>query len=201
MKINPVNNSYNVSMHGNWWRKPVQRIFNALPEYTQKESEKSVDSWNKFNKLISDPMTNRGIIGATAVITQPVIDYYNHKVDEETRVVSRNRTLAKIAAGTLVGMFVVRGPIYKMVEKMTDVSGTSKFSTALLPKAFINEMQTYVKRLHNYRSAVSMGLALAAMTITNFALDAPLTKIFTNHLNKRCGIKTPESKDAEVRNG
>ena len=36
-------------------------------------------------------------------------------------------------------------------------------------------------------------MALTAMSITNFLLDAPLTIILTNFLNKKSGIKNSET--------
>lgn len=91
---------------------------------------------------MSRPAENRGIMGATALLTQPAIDASNHKVDKETRRVSVNRTIAKIIAGTGVGMFVVRGPIYKGILSMTNIKGNSKFSKALLPKNILKNSMT-----------------------------------------------------------
>ena len=48
----------------------------------------------------------RLILGATALATQPFIDLNNKSVDKETRMTSVARTLAKIIAGTLVGVIV-----------------------------------------------------------------------------------------------
>ena len=195
MNIYPVDN--NISMHGkgknpSWIRKQIrrveQKILDMLPNSTSKESKESVNKWDKASHWIGDPMWNRGIMGATALATQPAIDYYNHRVDEETRTVSRNRTISKIVAGTLVGMFVVRGPIYKMVEKMTDVNGSAKYSKSLLPKIYLERLAQNPNALKNYRSSIAMALALGAMCFTNFLLDAPLTIFFTNMLNKKSGI-------------
>lgn len=46
------------------------------------------------------------MLGATALATQPFIDLKNKDVDAETRKTSVARTLAKIVAGTLVGVAV-----------------------------------------------------------------------------------------------
>lgn len=204
MNIDSVNNNYNVSMQGKypkWLRRAGQWFLDRSPSHTSKESENSIKNWNKWTYITSDPMWNRGIMGATALLTQPTIDYYNHRVDDETRTVSKNRTIAKIVAGTLVGMFVVRGPVYKLVEKMTDFAGKWKYSKALIPKKYIKELsenQTYLK---NYRATLAMALALAAMSVTNFVLDAPLTIFFTNLLNEKSGvIKKSDKKEKEVPN-
>ena len=196
MNINPVNSNNNISMQGknnpNWFKRQLRRIeqkvLDLAPSHTTKENKESRQKWDKTNHFVSSPMWNRGIMGATALATQPAIDYYNHRVDDETRTVSRNRTIAKIIAGTLVGMFVVRGPIYKLVENMTNVKGKTKFSKALLPKKYIKELPKGSRALGNYRSSIAMALALIAMSVTNIVLDAPITILLTNYFNKQSKV-------------
>ena len=96
-------------------------------------------------------------------------------------------------AGTLVGMFVVRGPVHKLVEKMTNPFGNGKYSKALLPKQDIEELAKNKTYLKNYRATLAMVLALGAMCITNFVLDAPLTIILTNMLNDKSRKKEAET--------
>ena len=203
MNINSVNNDYNISMCGknpNWFKRAGQWLLDRTPSHTSKEGEKSLKNWDKWTYITSDPMWNRGIMGATALLTQPAIDYYNHRVDDETRTVSKNRTIAKIVAGTLVGMFVVRGPVYKLVEKMTDTEGTGKYSKALLPKKYLEEISRNKTFLKNYRATLAMTLALGAMCFTNFLLDAPLTIFFTNFLNEKSGVAHKNAKgESEVK--
>ena len=204
MYIYPVNN--NVSMQGkgkpepSWIKKQIryvkQKILDMSLSHTSKERTNSTRKWNKSSNFAGNPMWNRGIMGATALITQPAIDYYNHRVDDETRTVSRNRTIAKILAGTLVGMFVVRGPVYKMVKNMTYPIGTKKWNKFLIPKEFLEKLKHDKEAMKNYRSAISMGIALFAMCFTNFLLDAPLTNLLTNYFNKKSniGIKNDNNK-------
>lgn len=194
MNIQPINNS--VSMQGNqnnFWnsikRRVVQKAIDAVPQHTVKDSAKKIEAWEKIDGFMSRPAENRGIMGATALLTQPAIDSHNHKVDEETRRVSRNRTIAKILAGTGVGMLVVRGPIYRGILAMTDINGNSKFSKALIPKKYLKEISENPKFLKNYRSALAMAIALEAMCVTNFALDAPFTAWLTNWLNEETEVK------------
>ena len=191
MNIQPIQYNNSVSMQGkkgsswtNLKRRVAQKILDTLPSQTQNESAKKIDHWNKFDNWVSKPAQNHAIMGATAIITQPAIDYNNHKVDKETRRVARNRTIAKIIAGTCVGI-LVRGSAYEGVAKMTDVNGKSKFSKALLPKKYLTEIAKNEKFLKNYRSALSSALAILAMCITNFVLDAPLTVFLTNKLNEK----------------
>ena len=170
----------------------VQKAIDAVPEHTVKESAKKLEKWEHIDSVVSRPAENRGIMGATALLTQPAIDASNHKVDKETRRVSVNRTIAKIIAGTGVGMFVVRGPIYKGILSMTNIKGNSKFSKALLPKKYLKELNDNPKFLKNYRSALAMAIALLAMCVTNFVLDAPLTAMLTNYLNEKTEEKKHE---------
>ena len=135
-------------------------------------------------------------MGATALITQPTIDYYNGRVDEDTRVVSRNRTIAKILAGTLVGMFIVRGPLHKFAQGCTNLNGKTKLSQLLLPKDYINDMKKNPKLLANYRTALAMMMVLVANLFTNFLIDAPLTTKIANKLNKMSG----KNLEMEVKN-
>ena len=55
----------------------------------------------------------------------------------------------------------------------------------LLPKGSLTDIAGNEKFLKNYRSALAMALALAAMCVTNFVLDAPLTILITNWLNQK----------------
>ena len=192
MNIDNVNNNYNISMQGKYSdlvRRAKQLFWDALPSHTSKENKNSVKIWNGWTYAVSDPMWNRGIMGASALLTQPTIDYYNHRVDDETRTVSRNRTIAKIVAGTLVGMFVVRGPVYKMVEKMTDIKGKGRWSKALIPKQMLKELSENETWLKNSRAIIAMLISLGVMSITNIILDAPLTIFLTNFLNEKSGLK------------
>lgn len=207
MNIQPINNS--VSVQGksnnnglnNLKDKVVQKIIDAVPEHTHKESAKKLDRWNKVDNWVSKPAQNRAIMGATALMTQPFIDYNNKKVDKETRKMAFFNRCAVIIAGTSVGMFIVRGPIHKLTEKMTNLKGNSKFSKTLLPKKYLNEIAENEKFLKNYRVALSTSLAVAACAITNFLLDAPLTIYLTNLFqDKLCNKnKSKAIKETEVK--
>ena len=181
------------------WKKIKQYLFDKIPNATLDDAADKLTRRAKFDKWMSKPAENRAIMGVTAMITQPTIDYYNHRVDEETREVARNRTIAKILVGTLVGI-VVRGSCYRLVNKMTDLSGKSKNSMALIPKKFIEDFKNNPKFLENYKSALSTGTAIAAMCFTNFAIDAPLTVWLTNKLIADTKAKKKQQK-VEVGNG
>ena len=186
MNIQPIDNR-NISMHGkpnNTWNRikerVVQKIIDVVPEHTFQESARKMDKINKIDNYISKPMQNRCIMGVSALLTQPFIDYSNPKVDKETRKMAFFNRCAVILAGMGVGMFLVRGPVYKGVEKMTQINGESKFSKALLPKKYLKEISENEQFLKNYRSSLAMGISLVLMSITNFVCDAPATIFLTN---------------------
>lgn len=165
-------------------KKIEQKLVDIIPEKTFKDGAKRIDNYDKYGSFIARPDINRLIMGATALATQPAIDYYNHRVDEETRVVSRNRTIAKVIACTSVGV-MVRGTCFRLVNRMTDINGTKKFSKALLPEKYIEPLTKFAQKLANHRNTVSTVLALMVMTFTNFLLDAPLTAYLTNRFNEQ----------------
>ena len=176
----------------NFREKLFQKLLDALPEKTLKDGSAKAD---KFNNVLSRPDVNRFIMGATALLTQPTIDYYNHRVDEETRVVSRNRTIAKILAGTSVGI-IVRGICYQAINKMTNLNGTKKYSKWLIPEQWAKKFADNPTKLGNYKNALSTSIALCIMLFTNFLIDAPLTVYLTNKFNAKSAKsgKLPELK-------
>lgn len=157
-----------------------KKIVSLIPkrEFNGERSEKVI-KW--FGKNISAP-ENRVIIGVTALLTQPFIDYYNKKVDEKTRKVSCARTIGKIVAGTLTGYAVRKGCI-KLTQKYSqlgDVGGKTikKFFT---PSKAPKEM-TYAYK--QYQNAMGMVFAVVGLCFTNFIFDAPLTNYLTNKITK-----------------
>lgn len=193
--MNIQNDYNNISMYGksNWWRRAKQAAFDKLPEKTFKDDK--LDKYAKIGNTISRPAENRGIMGLTALILQPLIDFCNDRVDDATRTVSVCRTIAKIIAGTCVGM-VVRGSCFKLVEKMTEPDGKGKYSKSLLPEKYIHKLAKKLEYLKNYRNALSTGIAILAMCITNFAIDAPLTAYLTNKFTEKAVTKQQEKKEA-----
>ena len=187
MNIQPVQNN-NISMQGsnsNWSRfkrKIEQKIFDKIPDITIKDSDKKIRKWNDINDKISRPGNNRLIMGISAIMSQPFFDFFNKKVDDETRAVSTIRTISKIIVGTGVGI-VVRNSVYNTIEKMTQLEGKKKYSKSLLPKSMLSEIAKNETFLKNHRSALSMAVAIGVMTFTNFLIDAPLTLLLTNKLN------------------
>ena len=194
MYIQPCDN--NVNMQGlkdwsNYIKHLKQKALDALPNATFNDSEASRKAWNKFSDIVSRPMENRILMGTTAILTQPTIDYCNKNVDKDTREVSRNRTIAKIIAGTTSGI-LVRGSCQYIIENLTKTTAKSRLRRMLLPTQHLESLIKTPEFLKHYKNTISTLLAILAMCITNFIIDAPLTLFLTNHLNARTKEKRLE---------
>jgi|GEM_PF-3574858 len=67
--------------------------------------EKNVARVVKFNEEFTT-WQQRLVLGVASISTQPLFDYFNKDVDEETRKYSTARTMAKIIVGTSEGCLV-----------------------------------------------------------------------------------------------
>lgn len=157
----------------------------------------------------------RLILGATALATQPVIDLKNKEVDEKTRMTSVARTIAKIVAGTFVGV-IVRYAGIKGAKAFT------KYQTILNPKnkqeaigilreskksqlvplfhrgvekleKFPIDVDILEKHFTKYTKAMGIFAATIAMVFTNFLCDAPLTKYLTKVFSQKITQNKEES--------
>ena len=176
---------------------------------------------NKAEKVISyigkniNSPEQRLIQGATALVSQPVIDYHNKKADDETRAVSVARTIGKIVAGTLVGVAIRYASIAaaKQFSRFTITQG-EKYITSItrkskrdifLPKFnpdYYKEMteKEFIQKYNNVIKTLGTILATVAMVFTNFLIDAPLTKIITNALTHTVKKQIEKEKKPEVNN-
>lgn len=205
MYIQPIT-SNNVSMGAkppkpgsskNFFKRVAEYLYDKLPDVTLKESEKGLNNKKAAENLISHPAVNRAIMGVTAIVTQPVIDAYNPRVDEKTRKTSKNRTIAKIIAGTGVGL-VIRSLCYEAVRAMTNLEGKTKFSQALIPKEDLAKYASGVKNIAKRRTVISTLAAIFIMLFTNFLIDAPLTKLMTNKFNAKTEEKEKAKQEAKL---
>lgn len=127
----------------------------------------------------------RAIMGLTAIVMQPVIDWKNKNVDEKTRKVSVARTFAKIIAGTATGVALRYGfikGIKALSRPASEIPKDAKpFVKKLMHSLTPNNLNPNDKdALEQYRNAMGTILSLVAMVFTNFLIDAPLTKFLTN---------------------
>ncbi len=176
---------------------------------------------NWAGKCIHSP-EQRLILGATALMTQPVIDLCNKKVDEDTRKISVARTLAKIVAGTAVGVLVRQAGIWwiqkysKYACEYVKKDGKTLVSKIIPDKkrgffvplftkplkenekaVFPIEESKLDKKFNLYRKAMGTFVATVAMIGTNFLLDAPITKFLTGVFQKQIMGDAPSAKEME----
>ncbi len=152
------------------------------------QSPKTYRFLDYVNKHVSSD-TQRLVAGVTAIISQPLIDLHNKRVDEETRWTSVMRTIAKIVVGTTVGV-AIRHYSIKAVKKnpiFWRQIGDNKEVLNFPGKNFwdkIDFSNEKHRNINSYANTVGTIIGTATGLFTNFIIDAPLTKIFTNYLNK-----------------
>ena len=130
----------------------------------------------------------RLILGATALTSQPFIDYNNKKVDEQTRKISCAKTLAKIIVGTTTG-FSVRYLCTKLAKNYTcvDEMGKKAAKKSFLAPSVMTKFSKD-KRLQ-YINAIGAIMGVLTCVFTNFLIDAPLTKKLTNIFSAKIDAK------------
>lgn len=175
-------------------------------------NKKILDGIKFVGHSINSP-EQRLIQGATALMTQPFIDLNNKNVDEDTRMMSVARTLAKIIAGTTVGVLVRQGSIslikamsqYKFNPMVTTGSKLQKVSTLrslFLPvfKTVGSAMteQAAKEEMNLYRKGMGTFVGTMAGLITNFLIDAPATKWLTGIFYKK--IKKDDNQSEKTTN-
>lgn len=158
-----------------------QKGLDLIPDAVYSSDKITKNIKNTGEKISS--AEQRLILGATALMTQPFIDANNKSVDEKTRKVSVARTIAKILAGTLTGYFIRKGCI-KGIKALSQIPGPNvpKYKSLFTPKGITDNTTDAFKQ---YRNAMGTVVALLVMMVTNFAIDAPLTKFLTNALVKK----------------
>ncbi|MCR5266584.1 MAG: hypothetical protein K6E29_08355 [Cyanobacteria bacterium RUI128] len=180
----------NFASHGLTGLDVRRRLFKLIPNITINGEAFA----NNIGTILSRPDVNRAIMGVTAIMTQPFIDYYNPNVDRDTANVSTFRTIGKIIAGTTVGC-AVRSLCYYGTHALTSVAKNApEWRTALLPpKSFMeylaNKNPDWLK---NHRSVLATIIGLGAMLFTNVLLDVPLTNLISGKLIGRYRKNHPE---------
>lgn len=137
----------------------------------------------------------RLILGVTALATQPFIDLNNKKADEDTRILSTCRTIAKIIAGTISGV-IVRASCISIIEKKLTATiehpGAKDTYKILSPKKLFNAIEKgniYNKKRDSYNKTLGTAAAIIVMLFTNFLWDAPVTKKLTNFFYEKATKK------------
>jgi len=136
--------------------------------------EKPMKFLTKCATQIAGP-ENRLILGVSAIASQPFIDYFNKNVDEKTRKYSVCKTISKIVVGTTVGV-IVRCLAIKYSANLLKSVDVSK----ILPDALKRPISRKI-----LQNTIGDILGIGVCLVTNFLLDAPLTKHSTNYLVKK----------------
>lgn len=166
----------------------------------------------KIGEKINSPQ-QRLILGATALATQPFIDSKNKKVDKDTRAASIARTIAKIIAGTIVGVAVRAGSI-SLIKKYSNAELRTANGVTKIFKKSKNDIfvplfakikpnitkEEFAKSYNKYVQTLGTLAATTAMVFTNFLLDAPFTKYLTNKIlpTVKSSINSQEQKGGKV---
>ena len=155
----------------------------------------------RLGKLINTP-EQRLIVGVTALALQPALDLNNKDVDEDTRILAASKSFGKIIAGTTSGVlvrlaFIKLGEYLtkpgKLLDPLKDLS-TSKIKEYAkhFPNAFKSANQKLLIKdsvVKQYSKTVGNYMAVAALLVTNFLWDAPVTKKLTNYFYKKLSGK------------
>jgi len=157
-----------------------QAFYDKMPRFVA--GEKADKFYKAAGREISSA-ENRLILGVSALMSQPFIDYHNRRIDEDTRRVAVCRTIAKIIAGTLTGYAVRKGTI-KGMQLCSKLPGKDvpRWQTLFTPKD-VKKVDT--DEFKQYQNALGTYISLGVMLFTNFLIDAPLTKFLTNKLNAK----------------
>ena len=131
----------------------------------------------------------RATIGITALCTQPFIDLHNKHIKKEDKPIVVSKTIAKIIVGTCIGI-CLRHYAIKAVKNFTKATNTGKYSQCLLPKKILEQLRSNPKsisktHLMNYRNGLGTFIGTMGGLVTNFLVDAPLTKMATNLLHDK----------------
>ena len=181
--INSLKNNFIYTGFKNKTGKLKQGALNLLPDITYNNPDTSKIIGNIGRNVSS--AENRLILGATALMTQPFIDACNKDVDKKTRRVSVCRTIAKIIAGTTTGYFIRKGAI-KLTKNWSEIPAKKvpKYKILFTPK---NAKPVNSEAFKQYQNTMGTIVALIVMMITNFTIDAPMTKGMTNFFVSKSG--------------
>ena len=150
----------------------ISKINNKISFGQYQLGKKTSDIVKAMSEMKSP--AQRGVIGATALILQPLIDSLNPGIDKKTKETSMARSVAKAIICTSTGIAMREGFI-RLATKLSKEGGP----------LFVKQLkEASPTQLRNYTNAVGTGMALISMLITNFVIDAPLTNLAKNKITK-----------------
>lgn len=192
---------------------------NTAPSFGALNPSKGVE---KFLTKAADftSVHQRLALGLTALAIQPTIDLRNKDVDEDTRKVSAVRSAAKALIGTTTGIIVRATTIMLSASIFAKRDGAGKIIKELKANgkkgSYVIDPQK-VKRIcaqgfekldadaiKRIPSVVGTIAALGIMIFSNFIIDAPLTNLAMDKINKfmeKYFAKKQDNKAREVLDG
>lgn len=163
---------------------------------------KSADNFSSVHQKL--------ILGTFGLIVQPAIDLRNKEVDKDTRKISALRSAAKAIIGTATGL-VVRTATIKGAELAFSKKGSGgkildeQKIYRTFKKGFDSlklddgKLSDAIKRTP---SVIGSLVALGVMIFTNFLVDAPLTNLTMEKLDKLVpNLGNKEKENNETKNG
>ena len=162
---------------------------------------KSADNFSSVHQKL--------ILGTFGLIVQPAIDLRNKEVDKDTRKISALRSAAKAIIGTATGL-IVRTITIKGAELAFSKKGGSGriLDEQKIYKTFQkgfdslrldgDKLSDAIKRTP---SVIGSLVALGVMIFTNFLVDAPLTNLTMEKLDKFMPNLEEEKEDKGAQNG
>ena len=204
MEVKNINNVNTMpEKSGLSWHKQIQKADVKVNDCTQKSNSKGVSFKGrgirrgacKFLMWISDNVSSpqqRALLGITALCTQPFIDLHNSHIKKEDKPITVAKTISKIIVGTTVGI-LVRHYAIKMVKNFTKTTNCGKYSQCLLPKKIVDQLNQKIPvnkdDIKKYTEWMGTFLGVMCCAITNFVIDAPLSKMLTNIIHEKVFMK------------
>lgn len=161
---------------------------------------------NNGTKFISDKpfdwmrnlngASQRAIMGATAIVLQPPIDYYNPMADEKTRKYSTMKTIVKVLVGTAVGVsvralgiasskYLTKGNGEKLIKKIKNEKLREELKQILQDKTSKNKLVANLSTL----------IGFGAVIVSNFTIDMPLAKFAIEKASKSLNFSMDKPKE------
>lgn len=131
----------------------------------------------------------RGILGATAIATQPFIDFKNKDIDEETRKYSAIKTIIKIIVGTGVGV----------LTRLIGTWGGRKLVNKNIIKPLTEKyLQDSISK-DEFAAAVGNVIAVLATVVTAITVDIPVTNKSLNYILSKFSLDKKTTPNSESR--
>jgi len=156
-------------------------------------SDKSFDWMKNINGA-----QQRAVMGATAIVLQPPIDYYNPNADEKTRNFSTMKTIVKVVVGTLVGV----GVRYAGIKYAKSLTKTPERFEKLIEKVkdikIKEKLKDIMKKPHKkeiFENNLGTLMGVIGVLLANFTIDMPLAKFAIEKMSQKLNLSVDKPKE------